>query len=77
MTTESITISLETYEKLMSTIASMRLENQKMRCALVMCEARARQYSKNTRAKYDAYFSDRDSVNLDKHAYEIISKRVV
>lgn len=73
---ESITISLETYEKLMSTITAVHLENQKIKHILSIYKARAMRQHKSICIEYDAYFSPRNSASLDRHAHEISSKHI-
>jgi AmiR/NasT family two-component response regulator len=70
----TITISLETYKKIMATISTVRTENRKIKHMLTIYKARSMIQHKNICTEYEAYFSPRNSASLDRHSNEIVAK---
>lgn len=73
---ESITLSLDTYNKLVDALNASRTENQKIRRVLEILNARLMRKHMNTLSEYDAYFSPRTTASLDRHTSEIEQKHL-
>lgn len=72
----TVKISLKTYNELMATLSEMHTENKRIKGVLAMYKNRIVQRHRNVCSEYESYFNSKDHAHMERLLSDIATRKV-